>query len=142
MSNTPSGYEIVLFNHIPINSNLEWYSNFCLIFGDIVEAFNAKTTINKTDSKGIVANGNFTNSNGKVILSICGHGHTDDWYKSSTGCIYYEVNCDAAINNGGSPYTRTTGTVSEQALDVVIINRSTDKINCIRYGAGEDKAFN
>lgn len=138
---TPMDYKIVLFNHIPINSNLRWGSGFAYIFGDIVEAFNGKTTINKTDSYGITASADFTNASGEIILSICGHGHTDDVYTSATGCVYYEVNCDSLINNGGSQYTRTAGTISEQAFDVIIIDADSGNIEAVRYGAGEDKTL-
>lgn len=138
LKDTPQGYKIIVCNHIPINSTLSWYTDFTLIFGDIIEAYNAKTTIN-SQSFNVVANADFSNSNGNVILSICGHGHVDSWNKSDTGCIYYEVNTDSTINNGGSEYDRVVGTTSEQSFDVVIINADNADIYTVRYGAGIDK---
>ena len=141
LKNTPEEYKIIVCNHIPINSNVLWYGSHATIFSDIIEAFNKKNTVNVTN-KGIIANANFSGTNGKVLLSICGHGHVDSSYISDSGCVYYSVNCDTFLNNGGSTYDRVEGTVSEQALDVVIIDVETEKIDCIRYGAGDDKTFN
>lgn len=141
LKNTPNGYKIVLLSHSPINSNLAWAFDEALIFGDIVEAFNNKSSINKTDNYAHVVNTDFSNTNGKVILSISGHGHVDDSFVSDSGCVYYEVNCDTLLNNGGSPYERIDGTVSEQSFDVVIINADNGDIHTVRYGAGVDKTL-
>lgn len=141
LKNTPDGYKIVLLSHVPINSNLAWSLDEALIFGDIVEAFNNKTSINKTDNYARVVNTDFSKTNGKVILSISGHGHVDDSFVSDSGCVYYEVNCDTLLNNGGSPYERVDGTVSEQSFDVVIINVDNGDIHTVRYGAGIDKTL-
>lgn len=141
LKNTPNGYKIVLLSHSPINSNLVWAFDEALIFGDIVESFNNKSSINKTDNYEHVVNTDFSNTNGKVILSISGHGHVDDSFVSDSGCVYYEVNCDTLLNNGGSPYERVAGTVSEQSFDVVIINADNGDIHTVRYGAGLDKTL-
>lgn len=140
LKNTPNGYKIIVCNHIPINNNLLWYVDFCLIFGDIIEAFNGKTTIN-TQSFNVSVNTDFSNTNGKVILSVAGHGHVDSYHISDTGCVYYEANCDSMINNGGSPYERVDGTVSEQSFDVFIINADNGDIHTIKYGAGIDRTL-
>lgn len=141
LKNTPNGYKIVLLSHSPINNNLLWSFDEALIFGDIVEAFNNKASINKTDNYAHVVNTDFSNTNGKVILSISGHGHVDDSFVSDSGCVYYEVNCDTFLNNGGSPYERIAGTVSEQSFDVVIINVDNGDIHTVRYGAGINKTL-
>ena len=141
LKNTPNGYKIVLLSHSPINSNLAWAFDESLIFGDIVESFNNKSSINKTDNYAHLVNTDFSNTNGKVILSISGHGHADDSFVSDSGCVYYEVNCDTLLNNGGSPYERIEGTVSEQSFDVVIINVDNGDIHTVRYGAGIDKTL-
>ena len=141
LKNTPDGYKIVLLSHVPINSNLAWAGGEALIFGDIVEAFNNKTSINKTDNYSHVVNSDFYGTNGKILLSICGHGHVDDNFISDSGCVYYEVNCDTLLNNGGSPYERAEGTVTEQSFDVVIINADNGDIHTVRYGAGIDKTL-
>lgn len=141
LKNTPNGYKIVLLSHSPINNNLAWAFDEALIFGDIVEAFNNKDSINKTDNYAHIVNTDFSNTNGKVILSISGHGHVDDSFVSVSGCVYYEVNCDTLLNNGGSPYERVEGTVSEQSFDVVIINVDNGDIHTVRYGAGIDKTL-
>lgn len=141
LKNTPNQYKIVLLSHSPINSNLAWAFDEALIFGDIVEAFNNKASINKADNYAHVVNTDFSSTNGKVILSISGHGHVDDSFVSDSGCVYYEVNCDTFLNNGGSHYERVEGNVSEQSFDVVIINADNGDIYTVRYGAGVDKSL-
>ena len=139
LKNTPDGYKIVLLSHVPINSNLAWAGGEALIFGDIVEAFNNKTSINKTDNYAHVVNSDFYGTNGKILLSICGHGHVDDSFVSDSGCVYYEVNCDTFLNNGGSVYERKVNSITEQSFDVVIINADNGDIHTVRYGAGIDR---
>lgn len=141
LKNTPDGYKIVLLSHIPINSNLAWSGGEALIFGDIVEAFNNKTSINKTDNYAHVVNSDFYGTNGKVLLNICGHGHVDDSFVSDSGCVYYEVNCDTFLNNGGSVYERKVNSITEQSFDVVIINADNGDIHTVRYGAGIDRTL-
>ena len=139
----PDGYKIIISGHIPCTSNLKWSSDFTYCFYDIIEAYNNKATLVKRDTvNNIDINADFSSCNGSVILYICGHGHVDDSYKSATGCVYYEVNSDAYINNGGSQFTREIGTITEQSLDVVTINLDNNAMYMFRYGAGEDKMFN
>lgn len=141
LKNTPNGYKIVLLSHSPININLAWAFDEALIFGEIVEAFNNKATINKTDNYAHLVNTDFSNTNGKVILSISGHGHVDDSFVSGSGCVYYEVNCDTLLNNGGSVYERKENSITEQSFDVVIINADNGDIHTVRYGAGIDRTL-
>ena len=142
LADTPEGYKIIVCSHIPLIENLKDKVPYVYIFGDIVEAYNRKTTINKTNDFGIVANVDFSNTNGKVILSICGHSQCDSQYMSDFGCFFYQVNCDSYLNNGGSQYTREIGTVSEHAFDVCILNVDTQDFYTVRYGAGIDSYTN
>ncbi len=117
------------------------YQPYCTVFVDIIEAFNKKTTIDYENGEHLTAKADFSGINGKVVLCLCGHGHIDDDYISDTGCLYYEINDDSFINNGGSKFLRPIDTVDDNAFDVIIMDLDREKIHCVRYGGGEDKSF-
>lgn len=145
LNKTPKDYEIVVLGHTPFYKELKWAFHKACIFGEIIEAYNKKTTL-ATDSwegeDAFFVEADFTGANGSVFLTMCGHGHYDDVYVSETGCVNCEVHCDAVEdNNGGSPYERVEGTVSENVVDVVLIDRANHKIRTVRYGAGIDRVL-
>ena len=75
-------------------------------------------------------------------MTLCGHGHVDCACRAEDGRVDMEIHCDAyKTNNGGSPFAREYGTVSEIAMDVVIVDRDTGRIQTVRYGAGESHVF-
>ncbi len=148
LRSTPEGYSVVMAGHRPANRNLIWgaadhpeLQDDAGIFGDILEAFNKKTALSTVTADGIRAEADFAETHGYAPLYICGHGHVDHAIRAGSGCVYYEINNDGYLDNGGSLYPRRVGTVSEGALDVVILDPDTRRIECIRYGAGEDKTF-
>ena len=136
LSTTPRNYKIVVITHSPIYNLMWYYHEPSLIVSDIIEAYNAKTTINKTSKFGLIANFDFSDANASVVLSCCGHGHREELFVSGTGCVYYEISCDAMINNGHNDYNKIKGTSSESTVDVILINNTTNKIKRIRFGGG------
>ncbi len=138
LRSTPAGYKILMAGHRPVDPALAWYAEDANIFWQMIEAFNNKCAL-RTESHGLTADCDFSGTNGKILLYISGHGHTDDVHTSESGCVHYEVNDDAYIDNGGSKFKRIPGTLSESALDVVIVDVDSEEISCVRYGAGEDK---
>ena len=80
---------------------------------------------------------NVTFSNEVIVPCIlCGHRHTDDMQ------VIDNVNCivttsDAYGNHGG-----VRGTVTEQAFDIVVINKLSRTIVMKRIGSGNDRTFN
>lgn len=82
-------------------------------------------------------------SNGKDIIAIFqGHAHFDSINATSGGIPIIITTCDKNqpwYNNGTNmePWLdrdRITGTIYEQAFDVVVINRTTRTINAVRIG--------
>ena len=135
LSKTPLDWGVIVCSHIPITTHLKWSHPRALTFGDLIEAYNRRTEF---DCGSLHAD--FTAARGRVLLCVCGHGHIDDLYVSPTGCIYVETHCDSAKNNnGGSPYPREMGTITESVIDVMILDRDTNKLHIVRYGAGEDR---
>lgn len=145
LNKTPEDYEVVVFGHTPFYKELRHAFYKACIFGKIVEAYNKKNTLLTESWDGedaFVVEADFTNSKGRVFFTVCGHGHIDDVYVSESGCINYEVHCDAVEdNNGGSPYERVEGTISESVVDVVLIDRINHRIEAVRYGAGIDRTW-
>ncbi len=137
---TPEDYRIVVLGHVPVFRELKWYNSFALPFGDIINAFNRREPVT-VEADGGNAAFDFSDAAGKVILFLCGHGHCDDVCITPEGCIGYEINCDAWIDNGGSAYSRTQGTTSENALDVILLDPAGGRMETVRYGAGEDRSI-
>ncbi len=138
LKSVPDGWRVVVLSHNPVERRLAWAEEYCCVFGGIVSAYNRRETFDAAVGDGRVR-ADFSDCGGRVILGVCGHGHRDDSLTAADGAVWCEVNCDALINNGGSPYARTEGTPSEPSFDVILI--ADGKICAVKYGAGEDRTF-
>ncbi len=139
----PSDHAAVVIGHIPFFKELRWNHYKARIFGELIEAYNARRTYSRMSWDGEDAFevfADFSNAPGRVVLTASGHGHYDDLYVSPDGCVNLEIHCDSyANNNGGSPTARIAGSVSEAVVDVVILDRDTGIVHTVRYGAGFDR---
>ena len=139
----PSDHAAVVIGHIPFFKELRWNHYKARIFGELIEAYNARRTYSRMSWDGEDAFevfADFSNASGRVVLTASGHGHYDDLYVSPDGCVNLEIHCDSyANNNGGSPTARIAGSVSEAVVDVVILDRDTGIVHTVRYGAGFDR---
>ncbi|MBO5670766.1 MAG: hypothetical protein J6S41_04390, partial [Clostridia bacterium] len=96
-------------------------------------------------------NADFTNYKGTLVAVFAGHMHDDYTYLGSRfgyAVDVHTVACDASqLDHRGynevEDYPefggRQDGTVYEQCLDVVVVNRRAKKINTVRIGAGYDR---
>ena len=76
--------------------------------------------------------------NATLIAVFAGHTHHDNAIKEATnGYNIIATTCDARTGE----YTRTAGTTSEHAFDLVFINTSSRTITMKRIGAGSDRVF-
>ena len=132
----PPRYSAVVVGHTPVYRELAWAFPGSYRFGEIIEAYNRRASV----SIGATVH-DFSGARGKVIMTLCGHGHVDDFFVTPTGNLAYEITCDANIDNGGGIYPRISGTPSESAVDAVIIDPPTGRISTVRYGAGIDREF-
>ena len=74
-----------------------------------------------------------------VICCLSGHMHKDlNEFNSNT--MHISFACDAPYPDDG--IQRTRGTNNEYCFDVVCIDKTNRKINCVRIGAGDDREFN
>lgn len=134
---TPEGTTVVVIGHIPMHRNLIHHKEDATVFGEIVEAYNLRKTVSVRRADGIADAYDFRSGRATVLAALSGHGHIDDSFVSPSGCLFYEIHCDAWMtNNGGSPFPREVGTVTENALDVVIVDPETKKVFAVRYGGG------
>ncbi len=153
LMSTPEDYRIIVMGHIPVNEHMAWSNPICQTFSQIIEAYNNRekkrcfALYENIEKKLFDAYGgeihneievDFTEAESKVVMYICGHGHTDDLYVSDSGCAYYEIHTDSMCDNGGSIYRKTRGTVTESVVDVILYDRDSGMIRNIRYGAGKD----
>ena len=143
LNRTPEDYSIVVIGHTPFYEQLKYAFKKACIFGKLIEAYNQKISfsgVSWEDEDAFEVDADFTASKGRVVLTLCGHGHYDGVYISPSGCVNYQVHCDAVkTNNGGSPYERIEGTVTESAVDVILMDRNACRIETVRYGAGIDR---
>ena len=86
----------------------------------------------------------YDTANCTIIGIVCGHLHGDKSGTSIKGYPIIGTTCDAS--SGGQPDsdpdnpTRTPGTTTEQAFDLMYIDTTNRTINTIRIGAGDTTA--
>lgn len=90
-------------------------------------------------------NADFTGYKGDFIAYFCGHVHNDYHYPAATyGIDMISVACDGRVSNNSymtdeNYANRELGTVYEQVLDAVVINKAESVIKTVRIGAGADR---
>ncbi len=139
LMSTPAGYKIIVMGHIPADPHLKYANSICWVFGQMIEAYNKREQTHCASSEKrshVEIDVDFREAHGQVVLYLAGHGHRDDLYTSESGCSYYEIHTDSMCDNGGSIYRKTVGSVTESAVDVILYDRDSGRIQSIRYGAG------
>lgn len=126
INNTPSGYNIIVFCHV-IYAPSSGGS-----YGD-------PTTWEMTTFMTDVCNylDTLTNVNVKAIFG--GHSHYDYATETAGGIPIVLIDCDAQQTQTG--VNQATGTVNEQAFDIVTVNYKTNTIHCTRVGRGADRTI-
>ncbi len=144
LNSTPESYRIIVMGHMPVDEHLAYASPVCFAFGQMIEAYNKREKKRCYSEYGELHNEvevDFSKASGSVVLYISGHGHRDDLYVSDSGCAYYEIHTDSMCDNGGSIYRKKVGTITESAVDVIIYDIDSGRIQGIRYGAGENRVL-
>jgi len=140
MQEIPEGYNVILFSHVIT----EWNADMSTTTPkDRVQAvINAMDAI-KTGTSVTYENRTYDYSslvNVTPIAVFGGHAHVDYDFYTPGGIPVILATCDSDIQESGG-LTRTRGTTSEQAFDVVTINFTAKNIKLTRVGAGEDREF-
>ena len=145
---TPTGYTVVVFTHVPPTSNVTGFdtlphnSNMLL---DILKAYKNKTSLTTSSDVSVpnefktTSSVNFTGKGGDVVGVFGGHVHYDNIIKENEINIITTIN-DSYVRWSDAP-ERTKGTITEQAFDIVTIDKTTRTVNLTRVGAGSDRNF-
>lgn len=82
----------------------------------------------------------FTGRGGNFVAWVGGHAH-HDLLKDFDGIQAMTVNCDCTHNSNKSAFEHVRGTTTEQAFDVLTVDKKNHKVYVTRIGCGEDREF-
>jgi len=133
--NVENGWSVVVTGHIPVLSGNE--TTRLGVLAAILKAY-ANKTVCSASYDGVTCSQDFSNYKGTLVCYMCGHTHIDGT-TTSDGVLEIRTTCDAMITDDGS--TRTYGTTTEMAIDVVVIDKDNETISTIRVGSGSDRNF-
>lgn len=135
----PEGYSILLFSHVALNLT-ETKEKFEEGFKDVSEALGAlKQGENFTwkDKKY-----NFAGKNVDVVGWIAGHVHRDALKTSKKNLKIVTVATDTLRPNKEGQYLhRKANSITEQAFDIILIDKLKHKVELVRIGFGENRSF-
>lgn len=139
-------WEVIVFGHSPI-----WTGVFEGALGArvedvarILEAFNTGGTY--IDSYGLQENVTYSDAN-RLIGYFCGHIHMDTLVKREELSFTMITSMAMQPSNGAggiegvNVFSRTSGTVTENAFDNILIDQRNRKVYLKRFGAGVDREF-
>ena len=135
----PEGYKVFMYSHRSLASGSD-----NTIYGRLQQimrcAIGMNDGVSVSVNEGSTVTYDFTGKQRDFIGVIGGHSHVDGYGYRDNRFPLIATTCDAyALAVGG--VTRTRGTISEQAFDVVQINTYEKIIYCVRIGSGVDRYF-
>lgn len=133
--NNSDGYDVIFATHVPTVSALS--SEYLALepYDSLIKAASNKTayTVDGTAY-------NFSTWTGNVICELSGHIHKDG-SATDGGVLYIGTTCDCYVDSDPN-VTRTQGTTSEQAFDIVCVDVTNKIIKMVRIGGGVSRTFN
>lgn len=133
LKTAPDNWHIVVISHIWYEPDYDQYSVRPIPivgYGTGVESI-----VNLFDSYN-ARQDEFSNCTAKVEFCIGGHCHRD-YTGRTTGGIPI-ILCETDSHHNRSGLTDTVGTTTESSVNAIVVNYSTEKINVIRIGRGEN----
>ena len=138
MMEVDDGWSIIVLGHVPASDLLYGFPEGYQTAIDEMTALGS-ILIDYKNKRSTNEYGDFTNAKGELVAYICGHAHTD-FSAVDDGMLFVQITCDsrAQIDRDGSDYNwlRSSGTVSEQALDIFTVDTLNKKLYATRIGAG------
>ena len=143
LENTENDYSVIVFSHIGTFDTKDFTRNRA----NVIEVFN--DFHNHT--------GVFQSKTGKVIGWFTGHEHLDCVLpKEASGLDFPQVTMQCSLLGGWTPtedysyiypydwvvHDRVDNTVSQDCWDIMIYRPIENKINIVRFGAGNDREIN
>ena len=141
LASTPSGYTVVVFNHVIYIHTTDSAPNiFILELLTVCDQYNSRGKSAMYNSRPETVF-DFSNAGGTVACWVGGHLHADKSTTSTGGIPVIVTTTDNGSVDENSGAGREIGTVNEQAFDVITLNISTKTINATRIGGGSDRTF-
>jgi hypothetical protein len=134
LNTTPNGYKVIIVAHWLMQNNVK--STFANNLEIIIDAFNSRETCTIDGTSR-----DFTNANGEIVCAIAGHAHYDDSWSTTDGIPFIITDCDCGARTNNTDYPYVSGTITEQAFDVVTIDYVNRTIKCTRIGRGSDRTI-
>ncbi len=128
LAQLPEGYKVVVFAHVPPLPQIHYWSD---------QIRNGEELIRLLEEHHLSHNRN-------IMAYVHGHNHCDQIYRErefpiiSVGCSKCEYFVDKKPEGAYTP-ERRLGCVSQELWDTMVINTKENKIDFIRFGAGEDR---
>lgn len=143
LSTVPAGYAVVSFSHLALHEPYV-YNGTTYVSLNAGKMGNAEKLVSLFNS--------FKAKGGIYIGHFAGHLH-HDFVTTKNG-----ITCVQSLNDGthwrdasyfgegfefvGDAPLKVTGTITECAIDAVIINKTSHRVDLIRIGAGDNRSFN
>jgi len=152
LNSVQEGWYVVVITHMyyEVHENQETHLHHVYVSAGnliypITDAYNSKSS-GSMSNNGVIYSFDFTSANGKIACLLVGHVHSDYSEVRLSDTAQYpiiSIEQDSTYYTGSieTDPTRTKGTPSEQAFDIVCIDTKNKVIKTIRIGAGEDRTF-
>lgn len=128
LEETPLEYKVLILSHVPPVAQIHFWSDEIRNGEELIEILE-----------------NYDKKEGcRIMAYVCGHNHADQiFYEKrfpivALGCNKCEYFKDKKPE-GSCTYERRVGTVSQDLWDVMVVNPEENRIDFVRFGAGEDK---
>lgn len=135
LNSTPSGYHIIVFNHVfynsggtTVNGAMQNSLNLCGKYNERESYTYGEVTVDCSNGEGVVRG------------VFCGHSHIDANYRHGAGINVIMTTTDNASAELGET-EREIGTIEEQAFDCMIVSNTHKLISAYRVGFGSDRTF-
>lgn len=132
MKNVPDGYKFVIVSHAGMKPSVTQP------IADAVAAYRSREAYVYDYGSGKKTY-DYTTAGAEVIAILAGDTHLDET-KTYAGLMGIKVTSDARVG-AIDGYTRTSGTVTEQAFDVMTFDLGNNCIRAVRIGAGFDRIW-
>ena len=142
LSTAMEDWNIVILEHTPVIASYSWRE--LSLYRGVINAYKHRTTFTDTYTgelswQNVSVNCDFTNAKGNLVAMFTGHTHQDLIYPEGNASTAIDIpvitiTCAANSPYGTNPPTRTLGTSSETALDIVSIDTENLKIYMTRIG--------
>lgn len=129
LEETPADFKVIVFSHVPPLPQIHYWS---------------KSIRNGEEVVGLLEKYQANSRKCSIMAYVHGHNHADQIYREklfpiiSIGCSKLEYFTDKKPDGAQTP-ERKPGMVSQELWDTMVIDPQKNRIDFIRFGAGEDR---